>query len=71
VVVFAGDALTTASVVEFNPPDGNHEYELAPDAVSVTGEAPLQSVDVAGLTVIVGYGETSTEIIFDVSVAFV
>lgn len=62
VCVLVGEAATVAPVVPLNPVAGDHEYVVAPLAVSVV-LPPVQMVLESGVTVITGSGVTVTVVV--------
>ena len=58
VVVEAGEASGLFIVDDDNPAAGDHEYVLAPDAITLTGAPPAHSSGAAGENVITGNGLT-------------
>jgi hypothetical protein len=60
-VLTVGDATTVDPDIWFSPAEGDHEYVVPPDAMSVT-ELPEQRLETEGVTEIEGeVGETITE----------
>jgi len=63
VVVVAGVAIGLLILVELNPLDGDHKYDVPPEAIKVVGE-PLQTVTLLPVLT-TGNGSTVTITEFD------